>query len=314
MKISPDGHYAVVAVEKGGEIRIYDLDGGAGQIKLVANITSNALAAQFVNVANPTNALEPEAVGISSDSSFALVTLQDCASVVSVSLDNVTLGVQQGLTPEQVGDLALRKVLHLPFGFVGNNGALFGVEPDGVGISPDGSFAILMHEANQRAKHLQGFSVIDLRNGLDNITAQSYSIFTLDPTLLANTGLAAAPVVAPGAPYPTLANRLPRLDPASVEIVNRGGQVVAAMVIERYDASTFQLATPGNESRGSLLLVDAAQALNGVLPKIDRVGVGVAGSRIEVIDSAQGGRWVFVSISNGGADRGTFARFELLTQ
>ena len=30
MKISPDGRYAIVAVEKGGDIRIYDLEGGAG--------------------------------------------------------------------------------------------------------------------------------------------------------------------------------------------------------------------------------------------------------------------------------------------
>ena len=55
--------------------------------------------------------------------------------------------------------------------------------------------------------------------------------------------------------------------------------------------------------------------MNGTVTKIaDRVPVGVSGSRIEVVDSAQGGRWVFVSISNGGADRGTFARFELLSQ
>jgi len=315
MKISPDGKYAIVAVEKGGEIRIYDLEGGAGQIWLAAIVSKAALEAWFVNVPNPTNSIEPEAVGISSDSSFALVTIQDCASVASLSLDAVTLGQQQGLSPEAIGDIALRKVLHLPFGFVGNNGALFGVEPDGVGISPDGSFAILAHEANNRAKHLQGFSVVDLRNGLENITAQSYSIFDIDPTLLANTGLAAVPVVAPGAPYPTAANRLPRLDPASAEIVNRGGQTIAALIIERYDPSSAQLAaSPSNETRGSALFLDVGQALNGVFTKIVRTPIGVTGSRVEVVDSAQGGRWVFVSISNGGADRGTFARFELLTQ
>jgi hypothetical protein len=315
MKISPDGKYAIVAVEKGGEIRIYDLEGGAGRIHLAAIVTKAALEAWYVNVPNPTNSIEPEAVGISSDSSFALVTIQDASSVASVSLDAVTLGQQQGMSPEAIGDIALRKVLHLPFGFVGNNGALFGVEPDGVGISPDGSFAILAHEANNRAKHLQGFSVVDLRNGLENITAQSYSIFDIDPTLLANTGVAAAPVVAPGAPYPTAANRLPRLDPASAEIINRAGQTIAALIIERYDPSAAQLAaSANNETRGSALFLDVGQALNGTFTKVVRTPVGVSGSRIEVVDSAQGGRWVFVSISNGGADRGTFARFELLAQ
>jgi DNA-binding beta-propeller fold protein YncE len=315
MKISPDGRYAIVAVEKGGDIRIYDLEGGAGKIEIAAIITKEAIAAQFVNVPNPVNAAEPEAVGISSDSSFALVTLQDCSSLVSLSLDDVTLGRQQGLAPEQIGDIALKKVLHLPFGFVGRNGALFGVEPDGVGISPDGNFAILAHEANNNARHLAGISIIDLRNGLANMTAQTYSVFDLDPTLLANTGLSSVPIVAPGAPYPTAATRLPRLDVASVEIVHRGGQLVAAVVIERYDPSPAQIsASTSNETRGSVLFLDVAQALNGSFTKIDRLSAGVSGSRLEVIDSAQGGRWIFVSISNGGGDRGTFARFELLNQ
>lgn len=315
MKISPNGDYAIIAVEKGGEIRIYDLRDEAGQIQLAALISSNSLAAHYVNVLNPTNQIEPEAVAISADSSFALVTIQDSSSLAALSLDAVTLGQQQGLTPEQVGDLALKKVLHLPFGFKGNNGALFGVEPDGVGISPDGSYAILAHEANNRAKHLAGFSVVDLRNGLENITAQSYSVFDIDPSFLANTGLGAAPMVNPGAPYPTAANRLPRLDPASVEIIHRGGQKVAALVIERYDPSSAQTTTsPSNETRGSMLFLDVAQALNGSFTKMERVPVGLSGSRLEVIDSAQGGRWIFVSISNGGGVKGTAARLELLVE
>jgi DNA-binding beta-propeller fold protein YncE len=315
MKISPDGRYAIVAVEKGVEIRIYDLEGGAGQIQLAATVPKAALEAYFVNVPNPTNAIEPEAVGFSADSSFALVTLQDCASLAALSLDAVAAGQLAGLTPEQIGAAALKNVIHLPFGFVGNNGALFGVEPDGVAISPDSSFAIVTHEGNNRARHLQGLSVIDLRNGLENMSAQTYSIYDIDPTLLANTGLGAVPMVAPGAPYPTAANRLPRLDPASVEIINRGGQTVAAFVIERYDPSAAQLAaSPNNESRGSVLLLDVAQALNGTFGKIERIPVGVTGARLEVSDTAQGGRWLFVSISNGGGDRGTFARLELLAQ
>jgi hypothetical protein len=86
-------------------------------------------------------------------------------------------------------------------------------------------------------------------------------------------------------------------------------------VIERYDPSAAQLAaSPNNESRGSVLLLDVAQALNGTFGKIERIPVGVTGARLEVSDTAQGGRWLFVSISNGGGDRGTFARLELLAQ
>jgi hypothetical protein len=316
MKVSPDGRYAIVAVEKGGDIRVYDLEGGVDQIQLAAIVTHDALAAYYAGAPNPADAIEPEAVGISADSSFALVTIQDSSSLAALSLDAVTLALQQGLTltPEEIGDLALKNVLHLPYGFIGNNGALFGVEPDGVGISPDGSFAMVAHEANNRAKHLAGFSVVDLRNGLENITAQSYCIYDIDPTLLQNTGLAACPMASPGDPYPVDANRLPRLDPASVEIIHRGGQTVAVLVIERYDPSAAQLAaSPVNERRGSVLFLEAGQALNGVFPKIDRVPIGVSGSRLEGLESAQGGRWIFVSISNGGGDRGTFARLELLT-
>ncbi len=312
MKVSPDGRYAVVAVEKGGDIRIYDLLLGPGRVRMVAQVSKAAIAARFVGVPNPVNEAEPEAVAISADSRFALVTLQDCSSVVAIDLDAVRRGQRGGLTPEQIGDRALQGVIHLPYGYVGSNGALFGVEPDGIGISPDGSFAIVAHEANQRAKHLAGFSVLDLRAGLQNITAQTYSAFDVDPSLLANTGLAAVPLVAPGAPYPTDANKLPRLDVASVEIVKRGAQFVAAVAIERYDPSAAQLAaSSNNETRGSVLFLDAGQALNGAFPIIDRVPVGVSGARLEVIDSADHGRWLFVSISNGGGTNGTVARLEL---
>jgi hypothetical protein len=319
MKITSDGRFAVLAVEKGGEIHVYDLERGAPYIKLVARITKAQLAAQIAPP-NSIVALEPEAVGISKDCSFALVTIQDCASLASLSLDVVAAGVEAGMDPDAIGVLALKKVINLPFGFRGSNTSattnlpLYGVEPDGVSISPDGTFAIVALEANQRAKHLQGVAVVDLRNGIENMTAQSYSIFDIDPTLLANTGLAACPSVNPGDPYPAAANNLPRLDPASVEIVNRGGQFVAALVIERYDPSPAQLAASAtNETRGSLILLDVGNALNGQITKLERVPIGVSGSRLEGIDSAKGGRWIFVSISNGGGTKGTLARLELLT-
>jgi hypothetical protein len=312
MKVTPDGRYAIVAVEKGGDVRIYDLLLGPGRVRMVARVTREAIAAYFVGVPNPVSAAEPEAVGIASDSSFALVTIQDCASVAAIDLNVVRLGQRRGWTPEQIGNLALKNVVHLPFGFIGNNGALFGVEPDGVGISPDKSFAILAHEANQRAKHLAGFSVLDLRGGLESITAQTYSAFDADPSLLANTGLASPPVVAPGDPYPADADKLPRLDVAAVEIVNRCGEVVAGLAIERYDPSAAQLAaSPVNETRGSILFMNVEQALEGIFPVIDRLPVGVSGARIEVMDSADYGKWFFVSISNGGGTNGTVARLEL---
>jgi len=150
---------------------------------------------------------------------------------------------------------------------------------------------------------------------LENITAQTYCIFDIDPSLLANTGLSECPVVVPGAPYPTDADALPRLDPASFKIVERGGQLISILVIERYQASAVQKAeSDDNETRGSVLFLDAENALAGTFEIMERVPVGVDGSRLEVIDSAEGGRWIFVSISNGGGEKGTFARLELLTQ
>lgn len=312
MKVTPDGRLAIVAVEKGGDIRIYDLSRGAGSIQMVARVTREAIAAHFVGVPNPVADAEPEAVGVSSDSSFALVTLQDCSSVVALDLRGLRRHCNSVETPEAVGDTVLQSVVHLPYGYVGSNGQLFGVEPDGVSISPDGRFAIVAHEANQRAKHLAGISILDLRHGLQSIEAHSYSIFDIDPSLLANTGLAAVPLVAPGAPYPTTVNRLPRLDPASVEIVKRKGRLVAAVVVERYDPSSFQIAASAvNEVRGSVLFLDVSAALTSEFGLIDRVPVGAPGSRLEVIDSAREGRLFFVSISNGNALNGSAARLEL---
>ena len=111
------------------------------------------------------------------------------------------------------------------------------------------------------------------------------------------------------------ADKLPRLDPASCEIVERGGITLGALVIERYQASDEQETnSPVNETNGSLLLLDVSDARNGVLGVLDRVPVGPGeGSRLEAIGSAEDGRWLFVSISNGGGEKGTFARIETVT-
>jgi DNA-binding beta-propeller fold protein YncE len=267
-------------------------------------------------VPNPKAAkIEPEAVGFAPDSSFALVTIQDSSSVAAIDMTAVVVGQEQGsLTPEQIGDMALKKVVHLPHGFKNSAGALRGVEPDGVSVSPDGTFAIVANETHQTAKHLQGLSVLDLRNGLDAITAQTYSIFDIDPTLLKNTGLTSVPPASTDT-YPADANKLPRLDPANVEIVKRNTETIAAFVIERYDPSAAQLAASSdNETRGSVLFLEVSDALNGNFQVIKRVPIGESGSRLEGVDSAQHGRWIFVSISNGGGDKGTVARLELINK
>jgi hypothetical protein len=253
------------------------------------------------------------------------VTIQDSSSVAAIDLAEVTLGQEAGiLSPEEIGEAALKNVVHLPHGFRNNvttpTGLKFrGVEPDGIGVSPDGSFALLANETHQSAKHLQSLSVLDLRGGLEAITAQVYSIFDIDPTLLQGTGLTEVPAWSTDT-YPADANKLPRLDPTNVEIVKRNNQLVAVVVIERYNPSAAQLAAPGDdETRGSVLFLDVGDVLDGNITVIDRVPVGVpapaglpnTGATLESLDTAQNGRWIFVSISNGGGAKGTLARLEL---
>jgi hypothetical protein len=67
-------------------------------------------------------------------------------------------------------------------------------------------------------------------------------------------------------------------------------------------------------TRGSVLLLEVSDAVNGNFQVIKRVPIGVPGSRLEGVDSAQHGRWIFVSISNGGGDAGTVARLELINK
>ena len=130
--IDRDGNDNVVAVEKGGDIRIYDIRRGPGHIEMVARVTREAIAAHFVGVPNPVADAEPEAVGIAEDSSFALVTLQDCSSVAALELGGIERCHHQGLAPEAVGDRLLRSVVHLPYGYVGSNGGLFCSMPSGL--------------------------------------------------------------------------------------------------------------------------------------------------------------------------------------
>ena len=200
------------------------------------------MAAYYNNVPNPTNSIEPEAVGISSDSSFALVTIQDSSSVASLSLDVVALGQQQGLSPQQIGNLALKGVLHLPFGFIGRNGALFGVEPDGVGSQT--FHPIVANEANSKLG-MAGFSVIDLRNGLRTSPPKPIASSISTDALSQHRPFGRSGCRS-GDPYPAAARGSP---PGSGGVeINRGGQTVAALVIERYDPRRFKSGLATNET------------------------------------------------------------------
>jgi hypothetical protein len=308
IKISPDGNSLVVAVEKGLAIHVYDLSRGAQNIELTAVVVEDAMRA-FYDDEDPRlqNDIEPESVAISKDSTFALISIQDTSSVAAVSLSVVAEQHALGLSPEDVGDLALMNVVHLPFGFVGEDGDLFGVSSDGLSISPDMTFALTANEADGDARHLMGLSILDLRDGLADITVvATHCIFDIDTTLLDGTRLASCPVDLDAhrpVPFPSGADELPRLDPCDVDLVERGGIVAAVMAIER---------NAKDEDRPSVLLMDVSDALAGTPPrKLDRknVGLGDRPPRTEAIDTTDDGRWTFVSIRRDDAD---FARLELI--
>jgi hypothetical protein len=308
IEISPDGNTLVVAVEKGLAIHVYDLSRGAQNIELTAVVSEDAMRA-FYDDEDPRlqDDIEPESVAISKDSSFALVSIQDTSSVAAVSLSVVAEQHARGLPPEDVGDLALIDVAHLPFGFVGEDGDLFGVRPDGLSISPDMTFAMTANEGDGDARHLMGLSVLDLRDGLADITVvATHCIFDIDTTLLDDTGFTDCPVdfhVARPVPFPSRADDLPRLDPSDVDLVERGGIVAAVMAIQR---------NAKDEDRPSVLLMDVSGALAGTPPrKLDRknVGLGDRPPRTEEIDTTDDARWTFVSIRRDDAN---LARLELI--
>src|SRR5205085_1650473 len=122
LKASPDGRYAIVADEGAGNILIYDLSDGPGQIYLAARISRALLQSYYNGVPNPTgDFIEPESIGFAPDSSFALVTIQDSSSVAALDMTAVTQGQEQGtLTPEEIGNAALKSVVHLPHGYRNN--------------------------------------------------------------------------------------------------------------------------------------------------------------------------------------------------
>ncbi len=320
--LTPNGNLLVVAVEKEEEIHVYDSNVRTGQFSLAAVISKAALRSFFSANSLQADDPEPESVAIAGDGSFALVSIQEASAIAAIDLKVVAASIGSSQDPHDVGEAALATVVKLPFGFNGSgfkgSGGKdedpFGLSPDGVCISPDQSFAIAMGESDSDTRHLQSISVLDLRRGLSASKAKSYCIFDIDPTLLGNTGLDKCPQWTQA--YPDDADRLPELGPASCKIVERGGITLGALIIERYKPSSEQKDNSReNENKGSLLLLNLDDVLNGNMQVIDRVAIGpVKKTRLEAIDTSEGGRWMFISISNGGGKEGTFARVEIIEE
>ena len=301
IKLSPDGNYLVVAIEKNEMVQIYRVTEKGQDLKLVAEMGRDSFDPFFIGEEDrlAREDLEPESVVFTPDGAMALVTLQEQASVAIIDMKALRDGRQVG--PVEAGERVLANVVHLPFGLKNSRGRLVGGAPDGLSVSPDGSFALIANEADSRSKHLMGLSVIDLRGGPRDIPEPiTYCIFDLDTSLLDGTGLSSCPEAGANGEYPDDADLLPRLDPNNTVVIDRGGRLIGAVNIER--ATEVQ-------DRGSVLFLDVTGAHEGKAPiKIERKLVGMGqGARPEGL-RATNDRYVFVAIQNDG---GTLARFDL---
>jgi hypothetical protein len=303
--LTKSGRFLVLAVEKGEEIRIYEVS--AGGLSLAAVVDREAMLPYFEGeegrLAVP---IEPEAVAFTPDDAVALVSLQEQSSVVFVSLESIAsaldaAGGDPG-APEDIGAAALVNIVHLPFGFQNSQGVPAGVEPDGLDVSPDGSYVIVANEASNQARHLAGLSIVDLRGGLDDIPEPvTLCIFDVDPTLLDGTAFTSCPLPGPGGTLPAGHNTLPRLDPNGTAIFERSGRTVCAVNIER---------PPRDEDRGSVLFLDVTGIVDGTFPTvITRRNVGLnRGARPEGLKTSTGDAFVWVALNS---DQGSIARFEI---
>ncbi|MBN1444216.1 MAG: hypothetical protein JXA90_16005 [Planctomycetes bacterium] len=309
--ISPDASLAVVACEASapdpeeceaedpaadvpGSIHVLDLRGGPESVRTIAVVQGEDIFRRFL-LSEPERAgderdVEPEYAAVAPDSSLALVSLQEQSAIVTLDLRDIHRST--GKTPEDRGREILSSIVLLPHGELDDRDEPRGVHPDGLAISPDGTFAISANEAHSRARHLQGISVIDLQGGPDRARlVATHPIFDLDPTLL-GTRLAAS----------RGAKRLPRIDPEGVTILDCGDRRVAAVALERK--------APGEEA-GSVLFLDLSGVLEGRTPlRVDRRIVGVnRGSRPEGIVASRDGRAVYVAVERDG---GTLTRIGIV--
>ncbi|MCZ6792516.1 MAG: hypothetical protein O7J95_02750 [Planctomycetota bacterium] len=320
---------AAKAVDQAGSIDIVDLRRGPRRMEVVARVTAGDMfdlmvsraeeagedAKTIKSRAKKAKNVEPEFVALGPDSDFALVTLQEQSAVAVVDLEAIEDLLDDdddSLTPEEIGAAALVDVVLLPHGVKDSKGKRRGTHPDGIDISPDGDFAITANESKKTIQHLQGISILDLSEGLENIeVVATYCIFDLDPTLLDGTDLTECPPLGdfpevpdpddPGATIPGPAVKgLPRLDPEDIAILEVDDTLVAAVAIER---------KAKDEDRGSVLFLDVTDALDGAFPeKIDRKLVGFnkkAAPEIVTPVRSKGRDFVFVSIEK---DDGTIAR------
>ena len=305
LSLTKSGRFLVLAVEKGEEIQVYEVRSSG--LSLAAVVNRAAMEPYFVGEEGRLAAdIEPEAVAFTPDDAVALVTLQEQSSVVFIDLQKVSAelaaAASTGRGPEEIGALALANIVHLPFGFQNSQGVPAGVEPDGLDVSPDGSFAIVANEASNQARHLGGISILDLRGGVAEIPEPvTLCIFDVDPSLLDGSGFTSCPLPGPGGSLPAGHSRLPRLDPNGTAIFDRGGRTVCAVNIER---------PPRDEDRGSVLFLDVTGILNGVFPTVlTRRNVGLnPGARPEGLKTSNHDDFLWVALNS---DLGTFARFEI---
>lgn len=309
--VSPDGTLFVVACEATapdreecpaedgnedlpGSIEVLELR-GTRDMAVIATIEGRQLFDRLrgeTNRASHPRDVEPEFVSVTPDSSLALVTLQEQSAVAVIDLELVRELADRGLERRAIGSSALRELVLLPHDDRGTSSFL-GARPDGIAISPDGSFAVTANEAHPKSRSLQGISILDLRDAPATVRlVSSHSVFDLDPTLrdaIVGSDREERPL------------RLPRLDPEGVVIFPHGDRTLAAISIER--------SAPG-EAAGSALFLDVTAAETGRAPvRVSRQVVGAhTGARPEGIVSTSDGRLVLIACERDG---GTLTRIAL---
>jgi DNA-binding beta-propeller fold protein YncE len=313
--VSPDGRFAVVACEaeepdgedcpaehpgedSEGSIHVVDLLEAPRAARTVAIIGGERLHAMLGSGAraraDSPRAVEPEFVSISPDSSLALVTLQEQSAVAVLDLATLRNNLEAGgrNSPEDAGAECLADVILLPHDHIDPSGAARGVHPDGIAISPAGTYAITANEAHAKGRHLQGISILDLRRGARGIRlVATHDLFELDSTLQASTKKKIA--TSRNRRKPEKASKLPRLDPEGVALARVEGVEIAAIAIER---------RARREEAGSVLLLDVSGALEGRLPrKLARVVAGATSdARPETLDFTGDGRFLLVASERDG--------------
>ncbi|WP_287127434.1 FG-GAP-like repeat-containing protein [Candidatus Cyanaurora vandensis] len=285
--IAPDGSYAVVANEAEGET-IGD-NGGAGSLTVIAlsgcTATSCVLTetqvplpsqtgtpgfstgrtddAARLAVDNTPGTLEPETVGFSPDSQYALVSLQENNGVVRVRLSDLNLtffglGQVNHLADVSTSDGYQPVTPYTQFR-----------EPDGVVVTPDGKYFVVANEGDTR----NGAASSDIRGG------RTLSVFD------SNTG---AFVGDTGSQLDDIANTR-GIYPDSRS--NRGGSEPEVLDVTQFAERT--LAAVGLERANAVALVDIT---NPAFPVV--VDLGLTGTGPEGVKFVNRGDLLYVLTAN----------------